>query len=423
MAEEKLKKLIALDPIIYEEELLKNVESEYPGTLKLFDIIDKNITPPYSISINGCWGSGKTTFLLLLKKLLEKKEYKTVWFNPWEYERVDNVVLAFLQKIVIDFKRKFGIKDVGVFSLALFASGLDIAAKFLTRGSLSYQGIKGVAEDIIEGSKLKFETYEDIIEEIKKDFTRITKEISGSSNKPLIIFLDDLDRCLPDRALELLEAIKNLFVIKGANAIFISGIDTNIVKEFINQKYHNIKGNFAINYFKKIFNLTINIPKFNIINLKTSLSKYISNLFEIDIKFSEEISNRIIELSILAGISSFRSIFNIINNFFIIYNFSDSKGELVDVITEDQQKRKKTLVYDLVLLILLIKENWNDFYEQMILESRKNRKETFGTLMNNGRLQKDYLGQDILLNNFLGYAKQITQSSPVLGILEKYFIS
>ena len=52
--------------------------------------------------------------------------------------------------------------------------------------------------------------------------------------------LDDLDRCLPDRALELLESIKNLFVVDNADVIFISGIDTDVVKKFINQKYHNI---------------------------------------------------------------------------------------------------------------------------------------------------------------------------------------
>jgi hypothetical protein len=424
MVTEKQKKLIALDPMLWED-LYANIASEYPATMKLFEIIDKDITPPYSISINGCWGSGKTTFLLLLKKLLEDKKYKTVWFNPWEYERTDNVVLAFLQKIVIDFKKEFDIKDIGIFSLAFLTSGLDIAAKILTGGSLSYRGVKEITKDVVESLSSKFETYEDIVEEIKKDFTRITNEISGSSKKPIIIFLDDLDRCLPDRALELLEAIKNFFVVKNAKVIFISGIDTDVVKKFINQKYHNIEGNFAINYFKKIFNLTINIPKFNIINLEKVLINHISNLFGIDKEISEKISKRVIELSLLAGISSFRSIFNIINNLFIVYSFADDKEKLIESKIKAASKPGEidTLMYDVVLLMLTIKENWNDFYEQIIIESRKNKKEDFSTLANNKRLHADFLDKDMLLKDFMYYSARITQSYPCLIILEKYLIS
>ncbi|GAI19320.1 unnamed protein product, partial [marine sediment metagenome] len=55
MTSEKSKKLIALDPIVWEQ-LLKDIASEYPIVYKLFNIIDENIESPYSISINGCWG-------------------------------------------------------------------------------------------------------------------------------------------------------------------------------------------------------------------------------------------------------------------------------------------------------------------------------------------------------------------------------
>ena len=43
-------------------------------------------------------------------KLVLVSNYETIWFDPWEYERADNVVLAFLQKIQSEFKNKLGIE-------------------------------------------------------------------------------------------------------------------------------------------------------------------------------------------------------------------------------------------------------------------------------------------------------------------------
>lgn len=61
-------------------EITDELLEQNPVITNFFKIIDENISPPFSISINGCWGSGKTTFLLLLKKTLEKQGYKTIWF-------------------------------------------------------------------------------------------------------------------------------------------------------------------------------------------------------------------------------------------------------------------------------------------------------------------------------------------------------
>ena len=90
-------KLKALDPIVsglVNEMCLDNTI----GAMVSF-ITDK-VEPPYSIAVEGAWGSGKTTTLLLLEEQLRSLGYPTLLFNPWEYERTsDDIVLAFQQQI------------------------------------------------------------------------------------------------------------------------------------------------------------------------------------------------------------------------------------------------------------------------------------------------------------------------------------
>ena len=65
---------------------------------RLLELVKEEIEPPFSLSIEGEWGSGKTFILRLLEKKFKEDGYPTIWFNPWEYERTDDVFLAFLQK-------------------------------------------------------------------------------------------------------------------------------------------------------------------------------------------------------------------------------------------------------------------------------------------------------------------------------------
>jgi predicted KAP-like P-loop ATPase len=58
-------------------------------SLKLAEII-KNSTPRFSIGIFGGWDTGKTTLMLMTKKILDNdkdKKIVTVWFDAWRYER------------------------------------------------------------------------------------------------------------------------------------------------------------------------------------------------------------------------------------------------------------------------------------------------------------------------------------------------
>ena len=261
--------------------------------------------------------------------------------------------MALQKQMAAKFKSILGksLKEMGVFGWAFVGAGLDTLSKLL--GVSEYGDISKIVEDADKAIKNKqYEQYEDLVQNTKKDFEKLTKQVKDQTTKFLVVFLDDLDRCLPDNALRVLESLKNLFVVKGAQVVFLCGIDTGVAKQFIRSRYQRMESDFAVNYFKKIFNHTIELPCVPPENLKQRLVSYLEELFNGD--QLENVADYTLRLSNLAGNRSLRSIFNVVNQYYVI-----------------QQVVDYPVNGDKVLPILFLKEKWHGFYEQVVVEARK----------------------------------------------------
>ncbi len=355
-------KLRALDPLLYpiDEDI---IQTESPFIEHFYQLITRSIQPPYVISIDGLWGTGKTTVMKILQDKLKKSGFPVSWFNPWEYRQTDSVVLAFLQCLAAEYKsflketKKSGKKILRV----LLESGLDAGLKMVTKNSLSLKDLKDISESTEKEQLPSYEKYENTIEAIKKEFGELIDSISKKKkNKPVVIFFDDLDRCLPDDSIQLLEALKNLFVTKGSKCIFICGIDTRIAKQFISTHYNGIEEMFAINYFRKIFNLTISMPLS--LNIYDMLLKYIKEQYEWKGPREEKakaLARIVADAGLQAEIFSRRKYLNIIDNFNAFmkfnpgYNFNPEN--------------------DFIVYLLVLKEAMQPVYEELIQSALKNR--------------------------------------------------
>jgi hypothetical protein len=432
-------KLRALDPLLdpYPEDTL-NIKNSFVEPL--YHLIE-SIEPPFAISIDGLWGSGKTTVMKMLQRRLEAvyrvtekslqslqkikeqnetlyerllklkdqdyknqeefvkalntvmeedeitdyqetilefcqiKElpYPTFWFNPWEYQDAESVVMAFLQRFAteelktLDKAMRTSLKILGTVGLL----GLDVALGVVPRA------IGAFLEKIKDPQKIKeigelfeknYEKYQDIIQMIRDDFTQLINNVSKKHDgKPVIIFFDDLDRCLPDKTIQLLEAVKNLFVVKDTKVIFICGIDTHIAKQFIKAHYKDIEESFAINYFRKIFNLTISMPSSP--DLYKLLLKYVQELHNWDSSKTEALAKMIYTRGLQAKMVSVRSYLNIVHNFYTFQKFNPGY--------EFQPEN------DLVVHLLVVKEAWQPFYEDLMKEAAKNRTEPLSEMVKN----------------------------------------
>jgi len=350
-----MKKFYNLDPLTYKITDVLYTDSQYVD--KLFGFLVSSIEPPYSLSINGSWGSGKTMLMQELKKQFEGNQYPVLWFNPWEYERTEDIVFSFLVSLNTFAKSHLAdaLKEIGIFGFSFLLSGLDLTARLLTKGALSYKGTKEICNEVTEAFKSRYDT-ENPAEIIKKDFADLTQALAKKHDqKPLIVFFDDLDRCLPEKALDLLEALKNLFVVPNASVIFISGIDTQVAKQFIISRYEGLESDFAYNYFKKVFNFTVNLPALTENNFKRLIENRLNELLESDGSIwplseteKDDLLLYLSKLLVDAGVKSIRQAYNIIHNcFFTLYMNPELKA-----------KHKEYII------LFTIKECNTDFFEK-----------------------------------------------------------
>ncbi|PIE35998.1 hypothetical protein CSA56_01655, partial [candidate division KSB3 bacterium] len=349
------KKLRALDPLLHEETHRLNdvLHDESDFIERFYQLLDDAVEPPFAISIDGPWGTGKTTVMKILKDTCMDRGYPVFWFNPWKYSQNSTVVLAFLQALARNHKDALLSIEAsgGKILRALLDIGMGTALSSLTHGKVSIDDVKKA----LRKQDLRFESHKDMVQIIEDEFYDLVKAIS-KPGKPLIIFLDDFDRCLPQDAVQLLESLKNLFVTKkGCQVIFICGIDTRVAKNFIRDHY-KVGEEFAINYFRKIFNLTVSMPYSE--KLEELLLQHIQELYswdDPDGAQAEKLAERLVDLGRRAKISSVRKYLNVIHNFFAFLQFNPNY-------TFDME-------HDFILYLQIIKEAWQPLYEKILLES------------------------------------------------------
>ncbi len=360
-------KLRALDPLLHLEiEDLLHKQSDFIE--RFYQLIDTSVEPPFAISIDSLWGTGKTTVMKLLEAQFRDRQYPVFWFNPWKYSQNSDVVLAFLQALVKDKDYQPAFEQIKASSGKIFQVVLDIglnsALKFVTQGAIALDDVKKRFEKV----ELPFDTYQDMVVKLEIAFRDLVNVISNAKqNKPLIIFLDDFDRCLPQDAIKLLEALKNLFVTKNCRVIFICGIDTRVAKNFIRDHY-KVSDDFAINYFRKIFNLTVSMPYSA--DLKALLLKHISELYtwdDPDGTKAEKLAERLVDLGRRTEMTSVRKYLNVIHNFFAFLRFHPDYPF--------------DLEHDFILYVQIVKEAWQPLYEKILLESLNFDKPTMATVL------------------------------------------
>jgi len=229
-------------------------------------ISDDNLPTPYSIAIHGEWGSGKTSLIgqmfTLLKKNCDEKNIKIIWFNAWEYEQM-NPMLALMQTIESEYESSASKLKEALKGLLLVSTDIFLRTQV------------GVSIDDVK------EQYQSSIKHIPS----IREELEGIiSSGRLIVFIDDLDRCSVDNALNILEAVKLFFNSRGA--IFVFAVDIKKLEKAWELRYGGLAElHEGKEHIDKIFQLKLSLPPKErkeieeyVNQLSTSLPQEIRNL-------------------------------------------------------------------------------------------------------------------------------------------------
>lgn len=222
----------------------------------------KNCNTPMTISIQGDWGSGKTSMMNMLKENLGTRIIP-IWFNTWQFSQFNlNNSLIFAMLDVLMNSLDDGTSSIGkkakklCFGLAkcAFSAGISFISANQINGQEAVSSIVDKNENI---------NYAQQILELKQNFQDLINEKLKKSNADrVVIFVDDLDRLQPGKTIELLEVLKLFLDCK--NCVFILAVDYEIVTLGVKEKYgDSVTEEKGRSFFDKIIQLPFKMPVSN----------------------------------------------------------------------------------------------------------------------------------------------------------------
>lgn len=284
----------------------------------IVDVINDKDVLPVTIGVFGDWGSGKSSILKIVEKELigdDKDGFKdgtlVLYFNGWVFEGYDDAKAALLESIIEKFakhkKLRSKVKDETVkllksvkwmrlMGLGFKKIAVPAATAYLTGGvsliphllnefsqiepTKLVNKLKGDEAESFLSSIIKKNEEDEItiVREFRDDFKKM---LDKSKIEKLVVIIDDLDRCTPDRLIENLEAIK-LFLNVDKTA-FVIGADPRIVRHAIELRYKTdgIENSSDIesrnerivsDYLEKLIQIPYYLPKLTDNEVETYLS-------------------------------------------------------------------------------------------------------------------------------------------------------
>lgn len=227
------------------------------------------------IALDAGWGQGKSTFIKMWRGYLEHhrgdKKIRTIYFDAFENDYQKDPFLALASEMYQlisedDEEKQIEFKDKAVKAgKSLVRGALKLTVKTVTAGLIDGSAVDAVEKDL---SNLIADQVDDLVkdkfehaQQDKKALRAFKEHLSKfaqeqGNGKPIVFIIDELDRCRPDFALELLEQVKHLFSVKGITFLLV----TNRVQleQSIKAKYGD---NDPINYLHKFINVWLTLPR------------------------------------------------------------------------------------------------------------------------------------------------------------------
>lgn len=249
---------------------------------------------PVTIGVHGDWGAGKSSVLEMIEEGFAKKDRALcVKFNGWRFQGFEDAKIALMEGIVTSLlEERPGLTKVTEKVKEVFhrIDWLKVAKR---TGGLAFTAMSGLpSPDLIRTALNNFtalatgpnktvnaeqlnaavaeiqgllkndgETRKlpDEVREFRKAFDEL---LEAADIDHLIVLVDDLDRCLPDTAIETLEAIR-LFVFTSRTA-FVVAADEGMIEYAVRKHFPDLPSSaphsYARNYLEKLIQIPFRIP-------------------------------------------------------------------------------------------------------------------------------------------------------------------
>ena len=226
-----------------------------------------NLEGPCVVAVDAAWGFGKTTFLKMWSQHLRNHGFPVVAFNAWETDFSENPFLTLSSELTeglqsgnakLPARTIEKLKDVSQEILRLLLPG---AIRFL--GSQIPMIGAQLADEAVAIAKQKMSGHAEARTSIRKfrqvleGTAAVLSEVNG--NRPLMLMVDELDRCRPSYAVELLEVAKHLFSVD--RIVFVLAVNCDQLAHSVKALYgHDFD---AERYLHRFFDVDFRLPEPN----------------------------------------------------------------------------------------------------------------------------------------------------------------
>jgi len=264
------------------------------------DLITEKELMPISVGVFGDWGAGKSTILELTKSSLnnDQQEYIQVHFDAWTFQGYDDAKAALLETIasklvkqakddksLADKTKDFAKRIDKIRLMGFLMDGGAAAAGIPTMGGI--QKIMGLftggddGELDIDDAKEALDGAKDVAGEVKgvtkknkgllkegkkfsppkeiRDFRKAYEDLLREFKKPLIVYVDNLDRCSPYNAISTLEAIR-LFLFLP-NTAFVIAADEDMIRLAVPEYHKGASQRHQTDYLDKLIQIPVHVPR------------------------------------------------------------------------------------------------------------------------------------------------------------------
>ena len=224
-----------------------------------------NVDGPCVIAVDASWGAGKTTFLKMWGQLLRDNSFPVAEFNAWETDYSGEPFVPLTSEITGAIQNWSGpsvnpqldaAKHKSLEILQKAAPGvIRAAASFIPFvGGAVGNVLSSLAEEKIKG----YQQAQLSISSFKSELQNLANTLwESAGHKPLVVLIDELDRCRPLYAIELLETGKHIFSVN--RIVFVIAVNRSELAKSVKVLYGNEFGGDA--YLRRFFDVEIRLPE------------------------------------------------------------------------------------------------------------------------------------------------------------------
>lgn len=262
----------------------------------------KSSTEPLTIGVHGDWGAGKSSILRMIEKeVCQEDNTVCLHFNGWLFQGFEDAKIVLIESIVHELKKsrpgitkvadaaKEVLKRLDWLRIAKHAGGLAWTAFTGLPSASQLNSILGSLTNLIPStpSEISSADLESAIGQLGEavkggDSHHVSQEIYGfrsafeellkaANVSKLVVLIDDLDRCLPKTAIEILEALRLFFLMPGA--AFVVAADEAMIEYAVRQHFPDIAYSeraktYTRNYLEKLIHIPFRLPPLGITETK-----------------------------------------------------------------------------------------------------------------------------------------------------------